>query len=285
MTSPNQIAQSGTVCCSLAPMSVWIPQSDDSPALASGQVSGSRRRDKPQLSCFYCRRRKCARPVSCYFPVCAPWDMQPANCCEWSRIRCDRQQPCANCSSRALTCRYASDGAMAPPIDAATENIRDRVAHLEQLVMSLFPSSSKQVSHLSQVDSAFISSRGASSRCTLSDYQQPNDSTESGSLRLSASEPRYVGVDHWATILDSIATLKEHFHNQDDEANDAQESSQFDSNAESAQKTSPPHALLLYGCLQPASRYTLIAALPPKSTADRYVSCYFNRLYLAYCWF
>ncbi|KAI1333201.1 hypothetical protein F5Y16DRAFT_407151 [Xylariaceae sp. FL0255] len=67
----------------------------------------NRRRDKPQLSCNLCRRRK---------------------------LRCDRQHPCGNCKRRELgpTCTYVNGlPPAAPPIA-----IHDRLRHLEDLVVS-----------------------------------------------------------------------------------------------------------------------------------------------------
>ncbi|TDZ41128.1 Equisetin cluster transcription factor eqxF [Colletotrichum trifolii] len=106
-----------------------------------------------------------------------------------------------------------------------------------------------------------------------------DDRSETGSMWVKASEHHYVGGDHWAAILDSIADLKDHFEREE----------QFQL------ATSPEHmtdgvygveheamssrrALLLYGCRPAASRAEILSALPPKEAVDRYVSRYFNRL-------
>ncbi|KAJ5888344.1 fungal specific transcription factor domain protein [Penicillium taxi] len=86
------------------------------------QPPRSRRRDKPQLSCSSCRRRK---------------------------ARCDRHHPCANCSSRGLgsSCVYtnisnsvvsfpAESGSPSHPQISAT-NTQDRINQLESLVLEL----------------------------------------------------------------------------------------------------------------------------------------------------
>lgn len=114
--------------------------------------------------------------------------------------------------------------------------------------------------------------------------KQLEEDSECGSMRVSSSELRYVGGDHWAAILDSIADLKDHF--------DQEEHVGLVNNA-SSDESSPgdlyngenhlggpkfPHCLLLYASHQPASRDEILAALPPKAAVDRYVSRYFNNL-------
>lgn len=109
--------------------------------------------------------------------------------------------------------------------------------------------------------------------------------SDCGSMRASVSELHYVGGEHWAAILDSISDLKVH----------------FDQEEQLRLATSPdrlPHdygtsgevhdwpgkrSQLLYGSSKPASRVELLAALPPKSSVDRYISRYFNRQELVSC--
>ena len=100
-------------------------------------------------------------------------------------------------------------------------------------------------------------------------------------MHVSASELRYVGGDHWAAILDSIADLKDHF-DQEEHLRLANSPDQIQDDGGDPRSS---HALLLYGCRRPASRAEILAALPPKSAVDRYISRYFNRLDLvASCW-
>jgi len=100
-----------------------------------------------------------------------------------------------------------------------------------------------------------------------------------GNMRASASELHYVGDDHWASILDSIADLKHHFDREEqfglairpDQIQDGTgDAGKIDSHGSR-------HSLLLYGGYRPASQAEILAALPPKVTVDRYVSRYFNR--------
>ncbi|KAF1737246.1 putative transcriptional regulatory protein [Beauveria bassiana] len=74
-----------------------------------------RRRDKVQLSCNLCRKRK---------------------------LRCNRVQPCWNCSSRGLasSCAFPDTSTVVPsaaPATAAAASFQDRINHLEGLVVQL----------------------------------------------------------------------------------------------------------------------------------------------------
>ncbi|RDW63790.1 C6 transcription factor [Coleophoma cylindrospora] len=119
----------------------------------------------------------------------------------------------------------------------------------------------------------------------LADSTVPADTSmdersECGSMRVSASEFRYVGGDHWAAILDSIADLKDHFDQEEHLrlANTPDPILDYDQHDDGLLAVAP-HAKLLYGCHRPvASRADILAALPPKSAVDRYISRYFNGL-------
>jgi hypothetical protein len=104
-------------------------------------------------------------------------------------------------------------------------------------------------------------------------------------MRVSASELRYVGGDHWAAILDNIADLKDHF-DREEQFRLAQEDSNPTATDHAERHQAEPrseHALLLYGCPLPKSRAEMLATLPPRSAVDRYISRYFNRLDLVHC--
>jgi hypothetical protein len=108
--------------------------------------------------------------------------------------------------------------------------------------------------------------------------------SECGSMHVSSSELRYVGGDHWAAILDGIAELKDHFDREERfrlVPDDYGTVEGDDHNNLPALR--PSHTPLLYGCHLPASRADILAALPPKSAVDRYISRYFNRLDLVHC--
>lgn len=159
-------------------------------------------------------------------------------------------------------------------------SLHNRIVYLERLVKSLMPDPHAAGNQTSAVlppppDSGRIHDHANTSPAdTLMEER-----SEAGSMRLSASEVRYVGGDHWAAILDSIADLKDHF---DQEENlrlaNTPEQTQDDSGNDPVGRPRSPHALLLYGCRRANSRAEILAALPPKSAVDRYISRFFNRL-------
>ncbi|KAB5554766.1 fungal-specific transcription factor [Coniochaeta sp. 2T2.1] len=210
-----------------------------------------RRREKPQLSCTLCRRRK---------------------------SRCDRQQPCSVCSARGLECTYIDvPPSLMPKMPSAVPSMHDRLAQLERLVLSMKSSSGLGSIHASALPSSTTSKPSilASETPSEPDYTPADIQSECGSIRLTTSESTYVGGDHWVAILDSIADLKDHF---DRERHLEMEDDLDFSNQEDSGVPRSRHALLLYGPNQPSSRTEILAALPPKTAVDRYVSRYFNRL-------
>ena len=155
--------------------------------------------------------------------------------------------------------------------------IHDRLVHLERLVKSIArkPTSSSDLDFNS-----------LSQPAEIPHLDTPIDGrSDRGSMRVSASELHYIGGDHWAAILDSIADLKDHFDREEqlrlatspDRVQDHTEDTGNVNNDASR------HSLLLYGGYQPASQAEIFAALPPKGTVDRYISRYFNRQELVSC--
>jgi hypothetical protein len=105
---------------------------------------------------------------------------------------------------------------------------------------------------------------------------------------MGTAELRYVGGDHWAAILESIADLKDHFDREERLrlAQDYDDQASFGGGGDNNTARGRRHrrrTLLLYGCPLPSSRTQIIAVLPPKSAVDRYISRYFNRLDLVHC--
>ncbi len=109
--------------------------------------------------------------------------------------------------------------------------------------------------------------------------------SDCGSMRVSASELHYVGGDHWAAILDSIADLKDHFDCEEQLrlATSPDQIQDDTGDADNVKTHTSRHSLLLYGGYRPASQAEILAALPPKSAVDRYISRYFNRQELVSC--
>ena len=94
----------------------------------------SRRRDKVQLSCNLCRRRK-------YFSPPVPFILHID---DQTRLKCDRNLPWETCINRRLSvsCTYIdSTGqhgmAQSRPPQSSSNKIQERINQLEKLVISL----------------------------------------------------------------------------------------------------------------------------------------------------
>ena len=160
---------------------------------------------------------------------------------------------------------------------ATMPGMHERLVHLERLVKSV----------ASRLDAG--SNQDFNSSSQLAAIPRPgipvDGQSDRGSLRVSASELHYIGGDHWAAILDSIADLKDYFDHaeQNRPANSSDQGRDHTRDAGIANSLAGKHSQLLYGGCQPASKAEILAALPPKSAVDRYVSRYFNRQELVSC--
>jgi hypothetical protein len=195
-----------------------------------------------------------------------------------------------------LACTYPEQPGTAS-LPAKKTTVHDRIVQLERLVMSLIPGQAPNpgvTPNLDEASSPSLMSRSMSttifSETTASTQgmQTPMDvHSECGSMHVRPSDMSYVGGEHWAAILDSIAVLKDHFE-QDEEFRLSQDNHEAlnPDGADRGPELPSSQTLLLYGPHWPVSRLDILAALPPKSSVDRYVSRYFNRLDLVHCqWF
>ncbi|KAL4924286.1 putative transcription factor, partial [Aspergillus undulatus] len=233
----------------------------DSATSSQPHYNPSRRREKPQLSCNPCRRRK---------------------------SRCDRKRPCSFCAARGQTCTYPENGSTVggssrtPP--TAQSNMHDRLVQLERLVMSVMSSSAAAGNVHANTD-AGVRQLVPTPTDTMPEDTPIDGRSECGSMRISASELRYIGGDHWVAILEGIADLKDHADREEQlrlaeslgqTADDSEDvGSSRDSNAPGQSRDG---AILLYGGCYPVSQEEILAALPPRYAVDRYVSRYFNYL-------
>lgn len=128
-------------------------------------------------------------------------------CCNWLiigyRLKCDRRDPCANCTARRIDCQYAPH-----PRSRETSIRRDassqldsRIRHLEHLVSTLAPRTSP-------------SSGSASSSTNLRETIEPNAShipaglesvkIEPGRMSSSDNQTIYVSGAHWTSICNEV---------------------------------------------------------------------------------
>ncbi|KAF2968786.1 hypothetical protein GQX73_g4838 [Xylaria multiplex] len=136
----------------------------------------NRRRDKPQLSCNLCRRRK---------------------------LRCDRNHPCSTCEKRGIgsSCTYVANNAPSTP----PSGVQDRLRHLENLV----------VSYMNQNEGGDLSTLAQSSP-SIQEPDASIALADVGSLKSSSTETKYQDQTHWNSILDAITELKEDLGESDD---------------------------------------------------------------------
>ncbi|KAI1428753.1 fungal-specific transcription factor domain protein [Xylaria sp. FL1777] len=214
-----------------------------------------RRRDKPQLSCNPCRRRK---------------------------VRCDRLHPCTNCSSRGLgsSCVYAttttttittSRATLSGRLHGTAAGLQDRIDQLENLVLGLMhqtaPSSGDHSAHLSPSPPEKDLEQ-AKTRRDVS--ETPSDH---GIIRIQQTTVSYVSNSHWAAVLDSITDLRSHFAQEEETHPQASDPLQ--------PSTGFPKPQLLYSCLMYETPASIVKSLPPRPVVDRLVSRYFNVLDIA----
>ncbi|KAL3453311.1 fungal-specific transcription factor domain-containing protein [Aspergillus insuetus] len=224
--------------------------------LISRPLVHSRRRDKPQLSCDQCRRRK---------------------------SRCDRQRPCSCCTARGQACTYPEGSATigSPQPLSGTSTAHDRIVRLEHLVMSMMQSSAMKpgVERTPDADRHSMPAP-ATPADTIPIEASADEHSDCGSLRISDLELRYVEGDHWVAILDGIADLKDHI----DREEQLRLAGGYNATGDEVDNADPfasqrvGGTLLLYGCRHAASIDEILSALPPKYAVDRYVSRYFNYL-------
>ncbi|SCO77062.1 related to fungal specific transcription factor [Fusarium oxysporum] len=199
-----------------------------------------RRREKPLLSCTFCRNRK---------------------------VRCDRQLPCKTCTNRGigLSCTYevgcTSRG-------KSKVSVGDRIQQLEELVRSLAQQSISTIPLTTPDEETLVP---ASRNTPISQSKDGTDSpraSEPGSMRLNSYGvgTSYVGSVHWAAVLDSISELRDHYEEQEEARLLATNDHLF---------LHSPGPRLLYEPVQ-TTKADLLASIPARPVVDRMVARYFN---------
>ena len=224
------------------------------------------------------------------------------------RVRCDRQSPCGTCSRRGLarSCVYSAD-TQEHILPRSAGTVHERIHQLESLVISLMrqdtsnpasqttagistsdpPSSSAHKDITSHTDHPRFGSWGSQSPAVTAFSSgipsgsfvsgvdiEANDNIspvplDGGYMKLnSLGTMNYVGSSHWATVLDSIAELREHFELEEAIRN-------METDFGGANSVHSSSSQLLYGC-QPATEAEILSSIPPRRTVDRLVSMYFT---------
>ncbi|KAH6722843.1 fungal-specific transcription factor domain-containing protein [Leptodontidium sp. MPI-SDFR-AT-0119] len=213
----------------------------------------SRKREKPVLSCLFCRGRK---------------------------LRCDRQSPCSVCAKRGKSaeCVYTcSEQERKEAIDYRphTRQARQRAARLEKLVTQMRDEMgvNKQSSKFGSGCTTLLNQPADDFLPTIA----PHDGYVADSVgRLSLSEDNavtYVGSTHWGTILEEIQKLKDNLSDDLTDATRTRESTVFDDDSIAG---SPVTRVSLLSCYPSLPREQILATLPPRKVVDRHVSHFFN---------
>lgn len=142
--------------------------------------------------------------------------------CRHGKLRCNRQQPCDQCfkRSKASSCQY-----LTPPEKKSkrAKNTKDRIAHLEGLVVQLMNQNSSRSSSspgsLNERDrrqnssshspldaSAVTSTDGTINQPPHSDLSDTATVT-AGQLKVANGETSYHGSAHWEAILQDVSLI------------------------------------------------------------------------------
>jgi hypothetical protein len=155
--------------------------------LLSSDKQSSQKRNRTQLSCTNCRH---------------------------SKLKCDRNHPCSQCTKRgrASLCAFPVAAARRKP----AVSMRNRLKHLESLVKDVMtsqnpvqPAPLENTPHGTgteglrepQVPEDLMNSRVSNSP------DNERSSPISGQVLLGTNESTYVGATHWAAILDDVCTF------------------------------------------------------------------------------
>ncbi|OAG01963.1 uncharacterized protein CC84DRAFT_975996 [Paraphaeosphaeria sporulosa] len=209
-------------------------------SVSSGRLlTRAKGRDKPQLSCDFCRRRK---------------------------LRCDRKQPCQSCIrlGQASACSFPfSQRSHSPTSDSGNSinqsRFQERVNHLEALVRML-AERQQEKPPVSTPDST------VTSNTSITTEEGSTTASDFGLMVLQKNTSSYVESDHWTAILEEINDLKDMAKEEAAHGHDSSE--------EEVQRL--PGADLFFLNTYPATKMELIAALPARPTVDSMIAKYFK---------
>jgi len=174
----------------LSPTTTAFPSEEAPPPPPASRVPLNRRRDKPQLSCNLCRRRK---------------------------LKCDRGQPCSTCAHRglSLSCTFSDNLHVSQPAQRAKQapvqqtpnatTMQNRIGQLEKLVVELMENMQQRETESTDSTASVVAS-SVSSDFSHVDYTQDPFQLDDRFGRISLGNPgtKYVEDNHWSSILDGV---------------------------------------------------------------------------------
>ncbi|KAF2105122.1 hypothetical protein NA57DRAFT_9239, partial [Rhizodiscina lignyota] len=205
--------------------------------------------------------------------------------CRVGKLKCNRAHPaCDQCIKRnkESSCQYIA----APPRKKPNQSMKERIKHLENLVVELYNSNNSESpeSDPSANGSKSTPSQNESPANGLNSAQRPSaqqswtvESDENnnafGRMKISKTESKYVGGSHWEAILDNIAEVRAAL----DEPEDGPEGvSASPASSDQTAATFPVQSLLNPNPNIKPTRADLIRALPSRPRADSLVAGFFN---------
>ncbi|KAM0742552.1 hypothetical protein ACQRIT_002729 [Beauveria bassiana] len=254
-----------------------------------------RRRDKVQLSCNLCRKRK---------------------------LRCNRVQPCWNCSSRGLasSCAFPDTSTVVPSAAPATAaaaaaSFQDRINHLEGLVVQLLQQDSPSDTSIrppqlcAKCTEPLATAPVATTTTTTAVTSPLSLSSSSslhapdiGRLKIDSAKSAYVSSPHWSAVLSGLSELKSLWPAADADADDDDDDDDFfpgdqsDNQYYKGEEAGDDHETpqrplaaptpgkrrfqLLFGGHRTHSLDDILEAMPAREVVDRLVLLYFNNMML-----
>ncbi|CZT44129.1 uncharacterized protein RSE6_04257 [Rhynchosporium secalis] len=219
---------------------------------AKRQQRKAERKTRPTLSCEACRSRK---------------------------LKCNREQPCQNCTIRDKAASCAYRGETTPQHGkrhiqtAQAEDMQTRIDRLESLVTSLVDQNQQLVGNSPSPE--HDSTRLPSDLITpsISDASDTDNGTEEiqhgvGIMQVDEKQSIYKSSTHWYHILQELNELKSLWG----QMKETQEmAAHYNPSLEVPDATS-----LLCGMARPVSREELLASIPPKPACDKLMARFFD---------
>nr|BBC43185.1 C6 transcription factor [Pyrenochaetopsis sp.] len=230
-------------------------------------ATGHRKRDKPQLSCNACRKRK--YEILPTLSNCASRGL--GSTCTFAAISSPTNMPPSH--GHSIPVQHRVESARPGP----TNSMQTRINQLENLVIELMNQNNTPGMRTGLQNQG--SDARSDARCqptplsseTEFEYPVAPSPSDHGSINTRLARPTYVSSSHWAAIFDSITELRNHFVQED-----------IEHGASTVLPSSTvPKPQILYGAWTSETPHAIISSLPPRTTVDRLISRYFNVLDIA----
>ncbi|KAF2146560.1 uncharacterized protein K452DRAFT_67460 [Aplosporella prunicola CBS 121167] len=224
----------------------------------------------------------------------------PLSCapCRHRKLKCNRGHPCDNCTKRGdnASCTYATPGnrkktSSTNSTASSPDDMQNRIDRLEGLVLSLMTNGAQSAGPAAAAAAiASMNQNGGSISGSSADVpldvdgpamikeEQEHDDSDveqvsksMGIMKVDNNKAFFASEAHWYAILGEITEVKNYF---------AEHKKQYDEQLLRHQTTYSdeikPGTAFLFGAVQPADRAEIMAAFPPKQTADLLITRYFN---------